>query len=138
MKKILIPVILAVAVGICLAGAEKNMEVIEDTSTTSAKTNTTTHAYSGYLESIYIDIPAASTCTVSVATSQQTLLTATSISADTLYRPRYVAHDAAGGIYQIATNSAVAACLALDKLTFVVTSNAAATNDVYVYITTKE
>jgi len=138
MKKYFIPICLLVMVVFSFAGSERSKETIQNTSKTLIITNTTTHAYSGYLESIYIDIPSAATCTVTVATGDETLLTATAISTDTMYRPRYLAHSSVGGILAIATNDAVMKCLGMEKLTITVESNAAATNNAYVYITTKE
>jgi len=137
MKKLFIYAIVCIALSVYVIAGERYPVKAKNTSTTIAITNTSENAYSGYLEDIYIDIPSASTCTVSVATSRQTLLTATGISADTLYRPRYTVNDAAGGVLAIATNNAEKAYLWLDKITVVVTSNAAATNDATITITTK-
>lgn len=142
MKRILCPIeillALMVTCAVCMARTERNPIVVEDTSTTIAKTNTSLIAFSGYLEEIFIDIPSASTCTVTIASVRETLLTATSISADTLYRVRYPAYSSTGGVLAIATNDAVRACLFHDYLTVTVSNNSTSTNDVKVEVTTKE
>ena len=140
MKKILIlfTVFLAMFSGLVIGESRRIKHVVPNTSVTAIVTNTTLGEYSGYLESVYVDIPAASTCTVTIATADETLLTLTGITADAMYRPRYTAHSAIGGVLAIATNDAVMKCLAGEKLTVIVNSNSTSTNDATLYITTKE
>ena len=128
-------ILCGVAVG-SFAGMERNKLYIDDTYAGAGnQTNATSFEFSGYLDEIWIDMPLVSTCTVTIATSRETLLTATDITADTLYRPEYLIHDAAGNT----TNDTTKACLFLDWITVTVTNNNTnATSDVSVYITTTD
>jgi len=107
MKKILISALMILVVGLVFADGNKEVIEIATTSSNSVSTATSKHLSEGYIESIYIDVTAPATQTVVVSTTDITLLTASGVTADTMYRPRYTANDAAGGVLQIATNDAV-------------------------------
>jgi len=119
MKRFLIGLALVLLPCVCLAGANsQKIEVVGATSN-AVKAVTSTYKFSGYLESIYIDVTAPATQTVVVATSTETLLTATAVTADTLYRVRYPAVTSAG----VAITSTNIACLLVQEpITVTVTS----------------
>ena len=86
MKKILIFAATLVAT-LCLAGADSVRIPALSGSSAAVVTKTSTHTFSGHLESIYIDVTAPATQTVVVATATDTLLTATAVTADTTISP---------------------------------------------------
>jgi len=137
MKKILIPFLIIVFCGVVLAGGANSIPLpVNGSVSGTIVTNTFGTAFNGYLESIYIDLDTTSavTQTVVIATSQETLLTDT-ISADTMYRPRYPINNSSGDVVAIATNDYTRAVLANEQLTITVTT--ASTNVANVIVTPK-
>jgi hypothetical protein len=64
-------------------------------SVVGAGTSTTSRAFSGWLEGAYIDVAAATTQTVTISTSEQTLYTGT-VTADSWFLLRYAGVDSSG------------------------------------------
>ena len=121
MRKLLISILVTALPFICLAGGDSIKVVVEDNS--SAVTNAvTTKGLTGYLESIYIDVTAPANQTVVIATSTTTLLTATAVTADTLYHVRYVTSDNAGADIGTVTNQVAKHLLVNEPVTVTVTS----------------
>jgi len=88
---------------------------------THVTTNTTTEFYTGYLDSLYFDVTPVTTYTgtVVVATSRETLLTVTDLTADAVKRPRLAPCDVTGGSVA-STNERP--YLDTERLTFTVTA----------------
>jgi N-methylhydantoinase A/oxoprolinase/acetone carboxylase beta subunit len=121
---ILVPVIL-------LAGVSSQKVVVE--SNYSGVTNSvTTKKLIGYVDSIFIDISGTSTQTVTVASGDTTVLTATDVTADTVYRVRFPAHDSAGSAVAGTTN--IQHMLVNETLTVTVVASSTTTNDVGVLV----
>lgn len=94
---------------------------------------TTDMPYSGYLESLYVDVTGTTTGTLTVASSiGVTLLTAT-ISADTLYAPRYITVNNTGTQLAAGTNDWAKYLLNSEKLTVTLSDTAPATNSYKIY-----
>ena len=103
MKKMMAYLMLALVAGIIAAPAFAETHARSYTiSNAGIATNTKTYAIHGQLEGIYVDKAAARTGAVTVASDYDTLLTAASVTADTMYYPRVDTEDLAGntnGIY---------------------------------------
>jgi len=99
------------------------------TSVASATTTVTTAGspYSGYIESIDIDITGVTTGTLTIASGTETLLSVT-LTADATYRPRYITHSSTGTALGGGTNSY--ARYLLNREQFTVTLAETATNAV--------
>ena len=118
MKRLLISIALTVIPFVCLAGGDA--ENVAVTGNSSAVTNAVESSkLDGYIEYIYIDVTAPATQTVTITSTDATILTATAVTADALYRVRYPAVDAAGTAVAGTTN--IAHCLANEKLTITIT-----------------
>jgi archaellum component FlaF (FlaF/FlaG flagellin family) len=130
MKRLLIS--LWLMAGFAFAGADAKVIEVQNTSSNAASVVSNTYKFSGYLESIHIDVEAATTQTVVIATADDTLLTATAVTADTTYRVRYPITDAAGAAVGTITNQATRHLLVQEPLTVTVTSTQPTTNNVIV------
>lgn len=128
MKKLLIS--LWLMAGFAFAGADAKVIDVPNTSSNAATVVSENYKYSGYLESIHINVEAATTQTVVVATATDTLLTATGVTADTTYRVRFPAVDASGAAVAGVTN--IAHLLVQEPITVTVTSTQPTTNSVKV------
>ena len=121
MRKFLLSIAVIAMPYIMWADADSLQLVVEDNS--SAVTNSvTSKKISGYIEYVYIDVTAPATQTVTVASGDATILTATAVTADTLYRVRFPVSDAAGATVGSVTNHAVRHLLANETVTVTVTS----------------
>ena len=115
--------------GVALAGGIPLL--VEDNY--SGVTNTATYTGAeGWLESVYVDVAASSTQTVTIASANETILTLTSLAADGMYRPRLTTHGNTGVAVAVNTNDFVRAYLDGETITVTVVASSAATNDVTV------
>lgn len=136
MKKYLLFVtmlVLVTAVVVFAKGNRWNATIIADCHLATTNTAETVQL-NGYLESFYIDVAAGSTQVVTIATTNETLLTVT-LSTDATYRPRIEACTVAGASLG-GTNDYERFLLCSEKLRITVTSTSTATNDVSVTPTT--
>lgn len=91
----------------------------------------------GYLDSVYVDIAAGTTQTVTIATTNETIITLTAITADAVYRPRIAAANVVGGSLGV-TNAQERFLLCSEKLRITVETTSLTTNDVSVTPTTSD
>ncbi len=66
-------------------------------------TNSAAYTLRGQIESIYVDVAANTTNTILVTSSQGTILTKSTITADTQFFPRVAAQTTAGAAYTYST-----------------------------------
>jgi len=128
MKRLLIS--LWLVAGFAFAGADVKVIAVPNTSSNAATVVSENYKYSGYLESIHINVEAATTSTVVIATATDTLLTATAVTADTTYRVRFPAVDSTGAAIVGTTN--IAHLLVQEPITVTVTATQPTVNDVFV------
>lgn len=114
-----------------MARADGFALVAEDTYL-SNNVSVTSEKIDGYVESIYIDVAAGSAQTVVIATSYDTILTATSVTNDANYRPRIAVCDVSGAALNAVTQALERVFLSQDTVTITVTPTSSATNDVTV------
>jgi hypothetical protein len=62
----------------------------------ASSTNSATYVLRGTIESVYVNVPANTTNTVTITSDQGTIFTKASITADAQYFPRAAAHTTAG------------------------------------------
>jgi len=138
MKKVFTITALSMLAATCFAGERNSLRsgVLDNNPTVT--NSTTTIALTGDLESIYIDVTAPATQTVTIATATTTLLTATGVTADTLYYPRYAINDAAGAAVGSITNNNTKYVLVSEPITITVTSAQTNTLDTFVTIKTSK
>jgi len=130
MKKLFILMLSAIPF-VVLAGVSSQKVVVEDNY--SGVTNAvTTKKLIGYVESITIDVSGTSTQTVTVASGDTTILTATDVAADTTYRVRFPASDDAGATVAGTTN--IQHMLVNEAVTVTVVASSTSTNDTGVLI----
>jgi hypothetical protein len=106
---------------------------VEDNAAGSTNVVTDSHRFVGTLESIFIDIVAGSTNTITVSTPSETLLTATDVIADAVYAVRYPVSNAAGAAISDVYTKRV---LANEKITVTIVSGSVAANTVKVEVKT--
>jgi len=135
MRKLLISILLTASV--CLGVEDSNRIVVEDNVTGVTNAVTSTHKFTGQLESIYIDVTAPATNTVVISGDQGTIFTATGVTADTLYRPMFPVVDSAGSAIGTVTNQATKHFLAYESLTVTVTATQTNAIDTAVVIKTR-
>jgi len=85
------------------------------------------YTYSGYIDVIYVDVTGVTTGTLTIASADETLLTAT-VTADATYRPRFITHNSSGVALAGGTNGYDRALLASEKLTYTLSETAGVTN----------
>ena len=117
MRKLLISIMMIA--GIAFAGENSVRVVAEGVKSGTTVTNTTTHLFTGQLESIYVDVTAPATNTVTISGKEGQLFQAT-MTADTIYRPRYAVVDSSGATVGSVTNQATKHLLVGEPLTVVV------------------
>ena len=126
MRKLLIQIALVLLPCVCFAGGDSGK--VDITGNLAGVTNVVESSkLNGYIEYIYINVTAPATQTVTIASGDATILTATAITADTLYRVRYPAVDASGSAVAGVTN--IAHCLANEKLTVTITDTSTNATD---------
>ena len=106
---------------------------VDDNAAGTTNAVTDSHRFVGTLESIFIDIVAGSTNTITIATPSETLLTATAVTADAVYAVRYPVSDAAGSAIADVYTKRI---LANEKITVTVVSGSVAANTVKVEVKT--
>lgn len=89
------------------------------------------------IDSIYIDVAASSTQVVTITTSDETILTATDVTADAAYRPRVVVCGVTGSSLDGTTNAYEKFFIMSDTITVTVDASSTTTNDVTVYFRLK-
>lgn len=93
MKKVLSIALVALCAGFAVAGMDG---LPLSVSVIGTATGTASRVIRGELEGIYINVAAGSTQTVTLATSEQTLFTKATITADTWYPLRYALYGSTG------------------------------------------
>jgi hypothetical protein len=94
MKKAGLTILALLACGITALGSMDDK--LFTVAVTGTATNTASYVLRGELEAVHVDIPTAATGTVTVTTSETTLFTKASITADAVYYPRVAVHTTAG------------------------------------------
>ena len=138
MKKVFIITALSMLAATGFAGERNSLRTGVLDNHPAVTNSATTYALTGDLESIFIDVTAPATQTVTIATATTTLLTATGVTADTLYYPRYPVNDAAGAAIGSVTNQNAKHVLVSEPITITVTSTQTNTLDTFVTIKTSK
>lgn len=125
---------LVIPVAVVLAADQVAVDLVGKADTTSTNT---THAISGFVESIFIDVTGTTASTVTVATASETLLSVV-VTADATYRPRILTHSTAGVVLGPSTNDYSRILLLSAPLTVTMAEHAAATNTCRVVIITDD
>jgi len=138
MKKALIIATLLIVACSCFARDRDALTIAVRDNNPAVTNSATSIALTGDLESIYINVTAPATQTVTIATATTTLLTATDVTADTLYYPRYAVNDATGAAIGTVTNQNTKHVLVSEPITVTVTSTQTNTLDTFVVIKTSK
>ena len=132
MRKLLISIMLTACT--CF-GAEDSVKIaIPSTSSAGAVAVTSTHKFTGQLESIFVDVTAPSTNVVVISGAEGTIFTSASLTADTLLRPMLpVVGSTGSAISDVYTKH----FLAYEALTVTITSTQTNVLDASVTIKTR-
>ena len=136
MKRFIISIALSLVPFVCVAGGDSLKVAVSGTIAGTTNVVTTSHKFSGYLESVSIDVGSGATNTIVVSTATDTLLTLTSATADATYYPRYAVNNNAGAAIGVATNDLIKHLLVQEPIVITVTSTQTNSVDLGVLIKT--
>jgi hypothetical protein len=88
MKKISFSILFAAIAGFCVAGDVLKFPISSTTGTVSSVETGLIGVGGKYLDSIFIDVTGTTTGTVTLVSSNETILSAFTVTADTVIRPR--------------------------------------------------
>ena len=130
MKKLLIGLMVVLVACAVWAGSAARTPILIPNCAANV-TNSATHSshFDGRLDTVYVDVVAGATNSVTIATKYETVFSVSDITADAVYRPRAGYQDIAG-TDQGVTNAYL--WLKGDTVTVTVTSTDLGTNDVTV------
>lgn len=131
MKKLIIGwMVVLVACAVFAGSGTKAPFFIEDCAANVTNSVTRVNRFDGRVDTVYIDVAAGATNTVTLSTATETILTATDVTTDTMYRPR-VTTQTTTGVDNGVTNTAFFYLIS-DIVTVTVTSSDLGTNNVTV------
>ena len=119
---------------VCTIGFAGDLDILVEDNSAAVTNSETAVRVDGYVNTIIFIGDTTWTGTVTLATSYETLFTATSISETNIYRPRVIVHDNIGND-MTGTNENEKVLLSQDAITAtIISTSSATTNDVTIKV----